>query len=111
MQIDPLFGNDQPAMNRCWRNTEANAQPWRKGLGEGADIDHMIRRKGLDWRQCLTAVTEVAVGIILDDQHTIALDNRRHRLSPVEGQGAAGRVLEGGDKVNVLDRLALQHLF
>ncbi|MPM10614.1 hypothetical protein SDC9_56946 [bioreactor metagenome] len=102
---------------RDFLRREDVAQPAAGGedLGEAVGEDGVPRGvEGLDGGQVRAAVADVPVGVVLEDDGVVPAAEFGHFLSPFEGEGAAGGILEGGDDVDhlrpVLPDLGLQIL-
>ena len=95
---DHLSKQQRACYHRC-------AQPQARGdvLGEGGHIHHpALRIEGLDRGQRLAGIAQVAVGVVLGDDHAVLGSQRRQGLSTLQRQRDAGGVLERGNHVHQL---------
>ncbi len=111
MQIDALLGDNQPVSDRLRCDSEAKPQPGGEYLGQGADVDHMIRRQALYGWQRITSETQCAVWVVLDEQRTVFGNDLGNAMPPLEGEGPTGRVLERWNQVDQLDIVLAEHVF
>ena len=56
----------------------------------------------LDGRQVLSAVPDIPIGVVLQHQHVVFGGQLRHGLPPLQAEGAAAGVLEGGNDIDHL---------
>lgn len=104
VHVGGLLAHHQLAQqNVVLANHGGHAQAGGDDLGEGVAVEHIaLLVEALDGRQRLSAVAQVAIGVVLDEGHLVFVDQLGDAPAPLQGQGAAGGVLEGGDEVDQL---------
>ncbi len=91
---------DHPLNEAGWADQPAEPQPRRQYLGKAADAQHaLITVQGKEGGRQVSAVGQIAVDVVLDDQEVVALGQVEHRLAAVTGKGDAAGVLKVGDDV------------
>ena len=111
MHVVALLADHQLLENRLGRYGISHADAGRDDLGEGAGVNHdAVGVKALDVGQVLAAVAQIAVGVVLQNQHAVFLGELIHSLALFKAHRHAGGILEirdGVDEFGVGRRLQL----
>ena len=111
MHILRLLAHGHFGQHRLGAYAVGYPQTRGQDLGEGTGIDHnAVRIHTLNGGQRLTGHPQVAIRVVLQDQHTILLGKGVHLLPFLQAHGGARGVLEIGNGVDKSGgRVLLQH--
>ena len=99
VQVGRLLGLQQLRVQRARRHHVAQPQPRRQHLGEGAEVDAALARRGTHGRRRRCVVPQLAIGVVFDQRQS-GTGSRLHQLEPARASHAApAGVLEIGQQV------------
>ena len=113
MQISALLGLHEAQHQHLRADDPSQPQARGHNLGKGPQVGSALRDEGADRRDVLALVPQLAVGVVLDDREVQFRSDLCQLLAALQGHRRTGRVVEVGQNVDKLGRLAEvgEHLF
>ena len=102
-----LSGEDELFANAVGSDSPTDAEPGCDRLGEGAEVDDLLIVIGTDRPRRGSLKAEEAVGVVLEEQHPLALGDGEDVLAALRPLRHSGGVVERRDRVDHLDPFAV----